>query len=550
MNISNQKPVVLSPVYQSKISGAFDPVETLKSVVATPLFQPLVAGQPVTMSANGAPITEDIITQTVLDCCGNQVNPTAEASAKTIFGQCLVRYNEHTHISVREAFVVQSGTTANLPEPNDQTVYNPSIDVIPVSRQFLAGQCDYDTFFATLGYYARPETLGFYFANETAFDTFKTWMSSQMSMLGNVLPPDTNQIAANFQTLTLTELTESLVLRHQDTDNNDPYSFARLIIHLLMTYTTQVSSAEFGVLPFSIPELICPKSIVFVNVEKHARATARAVAEEWKMINSSIQMKPRMISNTKLTRLTAAARNLQKIQHNAINAANSGGTRIAKAMNVRFRKTVPTTMDLAKIIRKVINKMEFVNKSMNTYKFVKTTFAKPNRRNPDDFNKQGKILATQYKPDIHLYIDTSGSISERNYQDAVKACIMMAKKLNINLYFNSFSDVLSQTTKLNTKDKSLKEIYKEFQRIPKVTGGTDYEQIWHFINRSKKRRREISLLMTDFEYYAPNHFVKHPKNLYYIPCSHMDWDRLTRYAESFCKSMENIDPNIRTHLLF
>ena len=207
-------------------------------------------------------------------------------------------------------------------------------------------------------------------------------------------------------------------------------------------------------------------------------------------------------------------------------------------------------VDMTKLIKRVIDNMANVAKSENTFKSSKMTFARPNRRDPDDFNKQGKMISTKYKPDIHLYIDTSGSISERNYQDAVKACIAMAKKLNVNLYFNSFSHCISQCTHLHTKDKSKSKIYKEFQKVPKVTGGTDFEQVWNYINRSPKRRRELSIMMTDFGYSAPNHYVRHPKNLVYIPCSHMNWDSIVDDAKYFLNSMQHIDPACRKKILF
>ena len=550
MKVTNQKPTVLSPVYNDTISAAFDPIELLKSVIATPLFNPMVAGTKVSIKGNNNTITEDDITQQMLNCCGDAVNVTAETFMKELFHETLINFNKNTNIGMNEAFVVQSGTAANLPEPNDKIIYTPAQDVIPVSRQFLGGQCDYDMFFASLAYYARPDTLGFYFANDVAFDGFKTWLSGQMTMLGNVLPPQTNQLMNDFQSLVLTDLTESLQLRNDDTDNNDPYSFARTLVSQLMLYTNVVSSAEFGVLPFTVSELLCPKTIVLVNVERHSKATAREISEEWKLINNSIQNKPQIISMNKLNKLTASQRNLQKIASAAVAAANNAGGGVGKSANMRFSKTRPTTMDMMKLVKRIMDKMTYVNKSMNVYKQVKSSFARPNRRDPDDFNKQGKMVSTKYKPDIHLYIDTSGSISERDYEDAVKACIAMAKKMNINLYFNSFSHYLSQTTRLHLENKSKAQIYKEFQKVPKVGGGTDYENIWHFINRSKKRTREISIVITDFEYYAPNRYIKHPKNLYYIPCSTLNYDNIKYWAEQFAKTMVHNDPNIRKHLLF
>lgn len=550
MNVSNQKPAVLTPVYKDDIKVPYDPLPIIKGVFATPLFNPISTNYPVTISHNGQDITEDDIVTNVLTASSGVYDPAAESFLKTLFGKTLINFKEDTTLNASEAFLCQSAKAAGLPEPNALTVYTPATDIIPTMRRFIAGQASYDEWFASLGLYARPNTLGFYFINENSFNDFKTWLMGEINMIQSVLSPDVFRMFTDFNQLTFNSLTESLLLRANDNDSHEAYSFPRVLVFMLMEYTNQVSAGEFGILPFSVPELLNPKSIVFVNVEKHARATPQAIATEWNIINNSIQNKPKMISNNKLKKLTAAERTRQKIAAQAANAATNAMQQAIRAQNFKFRKTRPSTVDFTRYVKKIMEKMAFVSKSMNIYKAVKATYAKPNRRNPDDFNKQGKMVSTRYKPDIHLYIDTSGSISERDYQDTVKACIALAKKLNVNLFFNSFSHIMSQTTRLHTKDKTREAIFKEFQKVPKVSGGTDYEQIWHFINQSAKRTREISLLITDFEYYAPTAFVKHPKNLYYVPCSNFNWDTITRNAENFCKSMTHNDPTIRTRLLF
>ena len=553
MNIVNQKPVVLEPVYSDNIQKDFDVYNIAKQCIVHPLFTPLIPSQPVSITHNNnTKLTEDDVVELIIRCCGESVDVAAEQEAKELLGQTMTHYNAKTNIGVTEMFLVQSGTAAKLPEPDGNVVYTPASDVIPTSRQFLAGTCTYDTFFASLGYYARPETLGFYFANEVAFTEFITWFTQQMAMLATALSPDVNKLAADFMQLTLTGLTESIILRNQDGENCDPLSFPRLIVNLLMQYRNVVGPAEYGILPFNVGELLCPRTIVFVNVEKHSRATARQVSDEWKLINNSLQTKnqPRMISNKSLQRLTAVQRNMQRIAGMAATAASNQTQQAMRAANMRFSKTRPTSVDMTRVIKKILDKMTFANKSMNVYRSVKSSFAKPNRRDPDDYNKQGKVVSTRYKPDIHLYIDTSGSISERDYEDAVKACIAMAKKLNINMYFNSFSHCMSQTTRLHLEGKSKTAIYEEFRRVPKVNGGTDYEQIWHFINKSKKRTRELSIIISDFEWCARSSYVRHPKNLYYIPCSTMNWDSIVREAERFCKSTLHNEPNIRAHVLF
>lgn len=551
MQITNQKPVELSPVYDAVITGQFDPVEYLKQTVVRPLMNPLSPNAPVQFTANGGALDEDDLTQYVLNCLGAALDASAEAVAKELFHKTLVYFDKASDLSVQDLFAIQSGVKEQLPAPTTQVVYTPATDVIPACREFLAGICTYDKMFASLDFYARPQMLGFYFANAQEFDNFKAWLTTELQTLGAAFPQNTNKLFADFQALNLNGLTESLILRNDDGENNDPCSFARALVALLMKYAKQTSPALYGVLPFQLGELYCPKAIVFVNIERHSRATAKQVADEWQIINQSQQMNIKVVSANKLNKLTGTVRAMKKISSGAVSAAmqQSGGG-VGRAARTKFRKTAPTQTDLVRIIKRVVKKMATVAKSENSYKSMKMSFARPNRRDPDNFNLMGKLVSTKYKPDIHIYLDTSGSISERNYQDAIKALIIMARKMNVNLYFNSFSHCLSQCSHLRTKDRSLKKVYAAFQKIPKVDGGTDYEQIWHYINASAKRRRELSIIMTDFEWTAPNKYVKHPKNLFYIPVSHVDWSGLTYWAEQFVKSMAHIDPNCRARLLF
>lgn len=556
MQVTNQKPVVLSPVYKSNIQGDFEPQVYLKTTIVEPLFTPVIQSQPVKITANGTALTADDLTQYVLQCCDDSVNVTAEQFVKTLFNKTLL-YFANSNLNVQDLFAIQSAIKENqaahstvLPFPSDTVIYTPSADVIPACRHFLTGNYSYDMFFASLAFYARPETLGFYFVNALAFDEFKTWLNTQVNTISSALPQTTVKLFNDFQKLDLQNLTESLLLRADETENNEEYSFARMLISYLMNYSSQISSAEFGVLPFNLTELFCPKSVVFVNVEQHARATSKDVTNEWTIINKSLQLPVKMVSNNKLKKLTATAKTMQKLKQQAATASSNKTMALNRVKTVRFRKTAPTTVDFAKILKRIIARMSTVAKSENTFKTVKNSFAKPNRRNPDDFNKQGKLQNTKYKPDIHLYVDTSGSISERQYQDAIKACIRMARKLNVNLYFNSFSHCLSQSTKLHIKNKSLKQIYDQFKQVPKVTGGTDYEQIWTYINNSPVRRKELSIIITDFDWSPRNAYVRHPKNLYYIPCSHMDWTMICDSARDFCQKMTKNDANIRSKLLF
>lgn len=553
--VQNQKPLELLPIYQPTVKGDYDPLSHLKEILTHPITTSTVnPNTPVVLtSSNGEDLTdEDVFVTNLLACFTDTINPDAEKEMKELFGKTLLYFDQKTTLAVQELFAIQAGKKENLPFPSSKVVYTPATDIIPAAKAFLAGAISYDNYFASLAFYARPKTLGIYFATENDFEEFKKYVDNEVTTLQAVLPQETVQLFKQFNQLHLKTLTESLLLRNDDDQNNEEYSFARMILYYIMNYQKQTSPALFGFLPFHVGELVNPKSIVFVNVEAHAHATSKQVANEWDIINQSIRMKPQIVNTKQLQKLTATARTMKKVKQKAASAISQRNQQVLRAKRLRFQKSAPTMQDLTKRIKKVMAKMAQVNRSENSFKSVKMTYQKPNRRNPDDWNKPGKSVSTRYKPDIHLYIDTSGSISEENYQDAVKACIKLAKRLNINLYFNSFSHVLSQATKLETKDKTQNQIYKAFQKVPKVTGGTNYEQIWEYINRSPKRKRELSLIMTDFEYFPPNHYVEHPKNLYYAPISvsSYEWDSITNWALRFCEAMVHIDPKTRAKLLF
>lgn len=548
IRVNNQKPNKLNPVYIPSLKGDFNVTKYMRDVLEPTLYKPMVPTSSVSISMNGSPATIDNIIDLMLGCCAGSVNVDAEEACRSLFGQTLQFYNPQTKLLLKDVFAVSCGKEAGLDEPDALTIYSPTIDIIPASTGFLAGTKTYEEFFATFAYYCRFEAFGVYFVNQTAFDDFKTWFQTQINLIQNNLSQSCLALISDFMNLKLDKLTESFRIRNQETDNIDEYCFARVLISHLMLYFGNTTLA--GIMPFDFENLFCPKNIVFINVEQFAHASPNAIANEVKDINRSIDItnKINMISNNKLQKLAPIARQLRKTQAMAIQAAMNKGP-ASRACRTVFKKKIMSNKEYLTNIMKIVEKMKTDKITQNVYRYTKFSFAKPNRRNPDDYNLQGKITSTKYRPDIHLYLDTSGSISEENYEATVKLCIALAKKLNVNLYFNTFSDVMSQTTLLKCAGKSLKEIYATFLKVHKVTGGTDFEQIWRFINNNKKREDELSIMITDFEWSARSAFIKHPKNLYYIPCANMDWNSICECAKHFVKSCEHNDPNIRAHIL-
>lgn len=552
ITVTNQKPAVLDAVHTITCTGDYDPMPAFQEALVDPLLEPLSPHAPASIvDGSGTDLTGDV-PDILVSCFGDNVNTNAEKAAKELLGQTMVNYDQTTPLPVGELFAVQAGQRNKMPAPGPRVIYTAQSDIIPAAKGLLAGSTDESEFFASLAYAFHPDTLGFWFQSTAAFDGFRVWLSTQAQALGGAsspVPARTRKLIGDFAKLSLKGLTESLLLRKDDSDGNDELSFPRLLMHMLMTYVGQQrgQTSDVGVLPFTVGELFCPKSVVLVNVEAHARASAPQVTGEWNLINHSLVSPVKVVSNSALSKLTSLPRAAAKAA--AIGANQQPGQPGSRSAQVKFRKAPPTRLNLFKDITRVLRRMGKVNKSQNIYRTTKTTFLKTNRRDPDDFNKPGRISSVQYMPDLHVYIDTSGSISEENYQEAVMMLIRIAKKLNVNLYFNSFSHILSQETLLRVENKSLRQIWKEFRRVPKVTGGTEFKQVWDYINASNKRKRQLSLMITDFEWPPPSVRVDHPANLYYAPCSAKDWTLIVQSATDFADDMHHIDPSIRQKLL-
>lgn len=553
LTLTNNKPFEVSPQYTLSATGDYEPDKALEQVILNPMFTPLVQGANVTITDdNGNAKSEDDVKSLLLDCMQATYNAQAEHDAHDLMSQALVHFDKSKPSTFHELYLAQaSARSKTCPWADGNIRYKISVDVIPACKGWLAQTSTYEELFCSLGFVFHPETLGFYFINEVAFDEFKQWFDMQMQQIAPKLSTDTLKVINDFKSFTLDSIVEGVVLRNNDSDSTEELSFARLLTTYLQLYLQNANPEHFGILPFHTGELLNPKTITFVNIERHAHATTTQIDTAWTSITQTIKMTTKPISLKRLSKLSSVTRSIQKARSNANRqSAYKQQGQVEKSAIVKFRKQPYKPVDMVNIVKKLLKKMHTINKSQNAFKSVKMSYARPNRRDPDNFNLKGKIVSTKYYPDIHLYIDTSGSISSENYESCIKACITLAKKLNVNLYFNSFSHNLSASSLLKTKDKSLSQIYKEFERIPKVTGGTEFSLVWDYIMQSKKRQKELSLLVTDFEYTAPNAYhIAHPKNLYYIPIATDNWDRIKYYATEFTESMFKIDPTIRRKIM-
>ena len=424
--------------------------------------------------------------------------------------------------------------------------------MIPAVKDVLAGNAGTDLLLVSLGWTFHPHTVGFWFRTNAEFDAFKAWLQGELTKIASNISTSDMRMFQQFDALTLTDLTESLILRADDSQALDEYSFARVLMWALMTWTgANASSNTCGVLPFSIAEMTLPRTLVLVNVEAHARASMRKIINEWELINKSLHAPVKLVTPGQLSKLTALARAQQKASAQAANSLSNAHQQKGRSGRVVFHKRPTRPVDIYKSVMRVLTRMSKVNQSLNSIRNVTTSFVRANRRQPNDPNKPGKVISRKYLPDIHIYLDTSGSISTENYEDTIKMLITFAKKMGVDLYFTSFSHIMSTPVRLRIKDRSVNQVWKQFAAVPKVSGGTDYEQIYTFINEHPTLRRRLNLVITDFEWWPGSYHIDVPENLYYVPISVPSgyYPSLRNSAMSFVRSMEKIDPSTGSRIL-
>ena len=100
------------------------------------------------------------------------------------------------------------------------------------------------------------------------------------------------------------------------------------------------------------------------------------------------------------------------------------------------------------------------------------------------------------------------------------------------------------------KGRSKEAIYNSIKAIPKVGGGTDFENVWKIINQNPQRQKQIAFLISDMEYYAPTIETKIPTNLYYLPIANIPWSDIQRMTKNFLDSTKHYKQNIRRNILY
>ena len=229
----------------------------------------------------------------------------------------------------------------------------------------------------------------------------------------------------------------------------------------------------------------------------------------------------------------------------------SRGDRIkaAKIMRVNSAKTV------ARLIQRTIKKFASNQKTANVTKTTKKSYNKMSRR---DELLPGKTTKKIYRPNIHLYLDTSGSISIEDYKTGLIAAINIAKELKSDLLITSFSTQVTEPLLLDgVRKQTPAMLLKKALRIPVISGGTDFTMVYQMIEQRAKvayrkhQQPEFNILISDMEYWFPSGYQvpKHARNTLHLsigePNGETDREFITSAYNAGIEKIDRLFANMR-----
>lgn len=577
LRILNQKTMTY-PEVDHLINHAFDtPADEYKEKVnehfnqrlIEPLFESInqrdVTMESIDDKGVSTPITVDDIKQAV----------AFESSNSIIHFDLIEELNEiymessahhlRSEVTYSQQGLVQLFADNNLPLPSATVVYRPYLDVIPHAQTSLSQWKGNIELFST----GVASVLGFsrlhdnhLFVNCRDSDVYDTIVESIQSQLPNIPANKMDSIKSLSDIKMNDNLTTTWIL---PTSQNEPHKadYSEWSLWRLAEHYIKVAEAyEEVYLPnFNFNAYKMPLYVTFVNVDAHAATNDQYITNEYdKLIQTIFKLeKLKAIPIKKL--LHAESVDFDKNMHNPLDQElkNQKDGELARRVFKKLNGRAYSSKEQIKMIHRIIKRQQQVTISKNTYVTKRKTFNRANRREPFNLNKKGVKKHTAYRPDIHIFADTSGSISERHYKTSILNIIKIAKIAKVNIYFSSFSHIISEPVYVQTKGKSAASIYKEILHIPKVSGGTDFSNVWRAIREINKREPSprTNFIISDMEYHVQKGELMRKgtaevDSTYYVPISvsQAEYERLKKDSEGLIKGLiRNGHRNARSHFV-
>ena len=288
-------------------------------------------------------------------------------------------------------------------------------------------------------------------------------------------------------TFPASEYGEALMLLDTVYANQAPL-MASIVLHPITKYTT----------------------LLFINATNIAGMSTKQISDR---LNKLSQIK-NAINITKVSDIVTSPQVDRNIdESHGMSRASDEISRGERVRNAKIKK-LNSTKKVVALIQKDIKKRNTPQRTNNVTKKIKKTYNKPNRREPENDFKPGKTKRNIYRPNIHLYLDTSGSMSLDEYKIGIMASIQIAKDLGSDIYLSSFSDTLAQPILLDKiKSQSTSAIMRRALKVPVLSGGTDFENVYNAIDAratlaaQKGHSPEYSIILSDMEFWFSSGYM-------------------------------------------
>lgn len=568
LKIQNQTPVTIDTsrdqIYQlnhldpttDKIDYLIDDDAVYKSWLVDPLFnQPNTTITDVTDPKNPHQLNDDEIQFALGEIlCNQDLNQEDIQQMNQLFNRSLKYSSNQLKYNFMKLNIYQTLHQLNLPEPSSTTFYTFKTDILPLAKRLISQDTwsddDYQQAIAMFGglllYNAiLDQTQVILVRNEQVFADMVNWITTQPNI--HTLDPSEAQNVTNLQhTNTFTDLFNTWIIPK----NVESNSFQRIINYNIHEYIHNHLN-DIMYLPLQLRTIRQGTTFMFVNINDLSHASNNEFKHDLNNLMKDFA-KLRPLNLNSLHKVATAKKIAQSQSNSRQYTKQKQSLYQIKQQHIKFKHNRPLThKEIARRIIKITNHHISQQQSDNLFKMQVKSFMRPNRRHPENSDYAGQIQRIQYHPDIHVYLDTSGSISEEEYSQNIKTLIVLAKKLNSNFYFTSFADTITQPVKLHLANRSVKQIYHELQRCPKVTGGTEYENVWSLIdrldyqNQHQGRASQLNFIITDFMYnvsqdFMPNIQGASTRNTYYIPVDDPDYyEEIKNAATDFAQSLSD-----------
>lgn len=515
--------------------------------------------------------------KTVIDAPGNEIKTLADAieetwkidcpetthqTTKNLISTYINNYSPISWLKADNFLIDRLYQKYKLPEASDEIIYTIPCDIVEPVSNYLNDKIQAEQCITSISAYLNITAPIVMFKNRRSFHEFQEYIDRRIMMMP--LKPETRRLLRQFTGLKADSGFKCVKLRSTQYARLAENTFARILMNLLEEYSADsmtIARDECVMVGASLRSRIVPLAIVFAvaeNITIEDSETLNSDITEIKgfldwldepkgdepiSINNNAEAEDQPFDMLETNESEKQKEERIKSAINNITSNQPGSGRGDPTRRVNPNSVKALTKRLKKKIKQLIQSTSA--RTMNGQKTVIKTYMRESRRDPMNIDLKGQYYKTTYTKDLHLYIDVSGSINLSMIEFALNAAADIATELKLNLFVTPFDSKLykKQTIVIPGSVISKRSALKKLKQLPISGGGTEFDNVYKFIESSKKRKNEISIMITD---YCDSPSLPSPKTLYYMGCKGTE-----NYSiENFIRHMKRTsNQNIRSKII-